>query len=88
MNLAPGLLFRFPHPGSSGNSFNMADVSEEVTFLVRIILNFYVLDQETKQNPSMSPDDKELTRKWAIDHEKCVRQCTNRVKKLDGKTEN
>ena len=68
----------------------MAEVSEvqEVTIPVTIILIFCVLDQETKQNPSMSPEDKELMRKWAIDNEKCVRQCTNRVKKLDGKTEN
>ena len=52
MNLAPGLPFRFPQsPGSSGNSFNIAEVSEvfEVTFPVTIILNFYVLDKETKQ---------------------------------------
>ena len=49
MNLAPGLPCRFPQsPGSRGNSFKLAEVSE-VTFPVIIILNFYVLDKETKQ---------------------------------------
>ena len=85
MNLPPGLPCRFPQsPGSCdpcGNSFNMAEVLEVlVTCPVTIILNFYVLDKETKQKVQVHKEKNQRRMKMLVPR--------NRIKKLERITEN
>ena len=83
MNLPPGLPCRFPRsPGSCWHSFNMAKVSEvlEVTCPVTTILNFYVLDKETKQKVQVHEEKNQRRMKMLVPR--------NRVKKWEGITKN